>query len=93
MSAGRTADHYVSDYLVVQSTFVVVATVLVLVRAYVRTTIVRKFGLDDAVICLALVCITSYCFTRRFHPLSLEGLIQVLYLLTQDRFVRSWCAP
>lgn len=43
-------------YLATQSTFVAIATLLVLIRVYVRTIVVKKFGLDDAIIVLALVC-------------------------------------
>ena len=42
-------------YLATQSTFVAIATLLILIRVYVRTIVVKKFGLDDAVIVLALV--------------------------------------
>lgn len=43
-------------YLATQSTFVAIATLLVLIRVYVRTVVVKSIGLDDAVIVLALVC-------------------------------------
>lgn len=42
-------------YLVTQSTFVAIASLLVFIRVYVRTVVVKRFGLDDAVIVLALV--------------------------------------
>ena len=42
-------------YLATQSIFVAIATLLVVVRIYVRSFVVRKFGLDDAVVVLALV--------------------------------------
>lgn len=42
-------------YLATQSTFVAIAALLVVTRVYVRTIVVKKFGLDDAVIVLALV--------------------------------------
>lgn len=54
-------------YLATQSTFVAIATLLVLIRVYVRTIIVKKFGLDDAVIVLALVCTI---FTKMKHNLT-----------------------
>lgn len=41
------------NYLITQSTFVAIATLLVLTRVYVRAIVVKKFGLDDAVIVLA----------------------------------------
>ena len=44
-----------TNYVVTQTTFVAIATLLVFVRIYVRTIVVKKFGLDDAVIILALV--------------------------------------
>ena len=44
-----------SDYLAAQSTFVAIATLAVLIRIYVRTFVVKKFGLDDAAIILAMV--------------------------------------
>lgn len=46
-------------YLATQSTFVAIATLLVLTRVYVRTIVVKQFGLDDAVIVLAVVSIIS----------------------------------
>ena len=46
-------------YIATQSTFVAIATLLVFIRVYVRTTVVKKFGLDDAVIVLALVSTLS----------------------------------
>lgn len=42
-------------YLVIQSTFVAIATLLILIRVYVRIVVVRNFGLDDTFIVLALV--------------------------------------
>ena len=51
-------------YLATQSTFVGIATLLVLVRVYVRTIVVKKFGPDDAVIVLALV---SAFFTNKWQ--------------------------
>ena len=42
-------------YLTTQSIFVAVATLLVVVRIHVRSFVVKKFGLDDAVVVLALV--------------------------------------
>ena len=42
-------------YLATQSIFVGIATLLVVVRIHVRSFVVEKFGLDDAVIVLALV--------------------------------------
>lgn len=44
-----------TGYLATQSTFVAIAALLVVIRVYVRTIVVKKFGLDDAVIVLALV--------------------------------------
>ena len=44
-----------TSYLATQSTFVAIATLLVLIRVYVRTFVVKKCGLDDAAVCLALV--------------------------------------
>ncbi|KAL8747804.1 MAG: hypothetical protein Q9190_000348 [Brigantiaea leucoxantha] len=41
------------NYLITQSTFVAIATLLVLTRVYVRSIVVKKFGFDDAVIVLA----------------------------------------
>lgn len=41
------------NYLVTQSRFVAIATLLVLARVYVRVIVVKQFGLDDAVIVLA----------------------------------------
>ena len=46
-------------YIATQSTFVAIATLLVFIRVYVRTIVVKKFGLDDAVIVLALVSTLS----------------------------------
>ena len=42
-------------YIATQSTFVAIATLVVLIRIYVRTFVVKKFGLDDAAISLAMV--------------------------------------
>ena len=47
-------------YLATQSTFVVIATLLVLTRVYVKTIVVKKFGLDDAAIILALVTVLRF---------------------------------
>lgn len=47
-------------YLATQSIFVAIATILVLTRVCVRTIVVKKFGLDDAVIILALVSILRF---------------------------------
>lgn len=47
-------------YLATQSIFVAIATLLVLTRVYVKTIVVKKFGLDDAVIVLALVSILRF---------------------------------
>ena len=41
-------------YLATQSIFVAIAALLVLIRVYVRSIVVKKFGLDDAVVVLAL---------------------------------------
>lgn len=43
-----------------QSTFVAIASLLVFIRVYVRTVVVKRFGLDDAVIVLALVSTHRY---------------------------------
>ena len=44
-----------TEFLATQTTFVAIATVLVLTRIYVRTVVVKSLGLDDAVIVLAMV--------------------------------------
>ena len=54
-SSSDPSDKGGSAYLATQATFVAIATLLVLIRVYVRTVVVKKFGLDDAVIVLALV--------------------------------------
>ena len=46
-------------YLAIQSTTLAIATLLVLVRVFVRTIVVKKFGLDDTVVVLALVSAIS----------------------------------
>lgn len=52
-------------YLAIQSTFVAIATLLSLIRVYVRTIVVKKFGLDDAAILLALVSILFTNINRK----------------------------
>ena len=44
-----------TNYLATEVPFVSIATLLVVTRIYVRTVIVRKPGLDDALIVLATV--------------------------------------
>lgn len=63
-------------YLATQSTFVTIATLLVLMRIYVRTIVVKKFGLDDTIIVLALV---SIFFTEMNHkPTNSDSLSHCL---------------
>ena len=52
-------------YLATQSTFVAIATFLVLIRVYVRTIVAKTFGLDDAAIVLALVSILFTSIHRK----------------------------
>ena len=47
------------DLLIVQSTFVGIAAALTITRVYVRTLVVKRFGLDDASILIALVGASS----------------------------------
>ena len=47
------------NYLATQSTFVAIATLVILARVYVRTVLVKKFGLDDAAAVLAWVCVSQ----------------------------------
>lgn len=54
-SSSDSGNKGATTYLATQSTFVAIATLLVLIRVYVRTIVVKKFGIDDAVIVLALV--------------------------------------
>ena len=56
-SSSKSSDKGGTAYLVAQSVIVAIATLLVLTRVYVKTIVVQKFGLDDAVIILALVSI------------------------------------
>ena len=44
-----------SGWLAAQSTFVAIAALLVFVRIYVRSIIIKKVGLDDILIVIALV--------------------------------------
>lgn len=60
-SSGPSDKGYIA-YLVTQSTFVAIASLLVFIRVYVRTVLVKRFGIDDVVIILALVS------TRRYSP-------------------------
>lgn len=41
-------------YIATQSTLVAVATLLVLIRVFVRAIVIKHFGIDDAIILLAL---------------------------------------
>ena len=52
-------------YLATQSIFVAIATILVLTRVYVKTFVVKKFGLDDTVIVLALVSILKLLSAKK----------------------------
>ena len=52
-------------FVATQSLFVAIATFLVLTRVYVRLVIVKSFGLDDAVIVLAMVSIFSTKLDRK----------------------------
>ena len=47
------------NYLITQSTFVAIATLLVLTRVHVRSLVVKKFGFDDAIIVLAWVSLSA----------------------------------
>lgn len=64
-------------YLATQSTFVAIATLLVLIRVYVRTVVVKSIGLDDAVIVLALILSLIVCamtsLTVHYSALYLAG--------------------
>ncbi len=53
-------------YLATQSTFLAIATPLALIRVYVKSIVVKKFGLDDAVI----VSLVSTLVTNTNRKLS-----------------------
>ena len=61
-----------------QAVFVAIGTVLVLARLYIRSHVIRKFGLDDLFILLGLVRIAY-----RLHVLSSKELtMPCRYLLS-----------
>lgn len=63
-----------SAYIATQSIFVAIATLVVFVRIYVRSFVVKKFGIDDAAVVLALVSILvtqTQAYTDRDQILSL----------------------
>lgn len=47
-----------------QAIFVAIGTALILARLYVRTVVIRKFGLDDLVILLGLICAITVLATN-----------------------------
>lgn len=62
-SSSNSSNEGGTAYLATQSIFVAIATLLVVTRVYVKTIVVKKFGLDDAVIVLALILSLIVCGT------------------------------
>lgn len=76
-SVTGTASMGSSNYVIVQSTFVGLATVLVAMRVFVRTVVVKRFGLDDTIMVLALV---NYSATNPYFERNLK-FMQILSLV------------
>ena len=72
------------NYIATQSTFVAIAALLVFARVYVRTFIVKKFGLDDAVIVLALVSVIFTNINRKLIGIRFSLLSSVWWLASQS---------
>lgn len=72
-SSSNSSNKGGTAYLATQSIFVAIATLLVVTRVYVKTIVVKKLGLDDAVIVLALILSLIVCGTtsRTVHYSSL----------------------
>lgn len=58
---------YKNSLIAAMSVFLILDTVAVAARVYVRTILIRGFGYDDAFLCLSFVCslFTLPLLTRR----------------------------
>jgi hypothetical protein len=65
---------------VVDSVFLAVALIFLLLRLYTRLFVRKWFGWDDVFICLAFVCILPTFSSRQIHE-------RVAKILTEHRFV------